>query len=99
MIDLAPDLARIDAFELTSNTSTGGRFYAFDGSYVHVDRHVQDGEQPIISIARRETPGGSKKMAIPGGKQLDFPGGGTRATTRRSRGTSTTRCPGSCSRA
>ena len=99
MIDLSPDFARIDAFELTSNTTTGGKFYAFDGQYLHVDRHVQDGEQPIISISRRETPGGSKKMAIPGGKQLDFGGGGSKSNDSPITWDVDYQMPGSSSRA
>ncbi len=79
-MDISPDQSSVDSFELTYNTSTGGKFYAFDGSFMRVDRHVQDGEQPIITIDRRQAPGASNKMAIPGGKSLDFPAGGNESS-------------------
>lgn len=80
-MDISPDQSRVDSFELTYNTNTGGQFYAFDGSFMRVDRHVQDGEQPIITVDRRQTPGASSKMAIPGDKSLDFPAGGNESSS------------------
>jgi hypothetical protein len=72
------DAAReqVERFEVVTNQSTGGEFYAFDAALLEVDRHVKDSGMPITSLGRADVAGARRSMSLPGEQEIPFPGGG-----------------------
>jgi hypothetical protein len=75
-MDLDDDQEQVEFFEVITDQSTEGRFYAFDASLLQVDRHVKDSGMPITTLGRADVPGASQKMSLPGEQEIPFPVGG-----------------------
>lgn len=73
--DLSADQSRVELVKLQSNQDTGGEFYKFDGALLTVDRHVKEGEEPITTVVRRESPGAANTMTLADGQSISFPEG------------------------
>lgn len=71
----AIDPEQVEGFEVVSDQSSGGEFYAFDASRLTVERHAKQGKMPITTVSRESQAGSSPNMALPGEQSIPFPGG------------------------
>lgn len=82
-LDISPDFSRADVALVGADMDTGGEFFAFDASWLKVERHVKDGgEEPITSMTRRGRSGAGKSMQLQGEQDIAFP----KSTTQNKNG-------------
>lgn len=75
-VDFDAGATQVEKIELGSNMDTNGEFFQFDASLLTLDRHVQEGEEPIQLFSRRPVKGASDRMNLPGEQSIGFGGGG-----------------------